>query len=119
MSADYFFTSIPEVSVETLAEQLSEQSETLQLLDVREPQELAIASLAGFRNLPLSEFPDWSRQIERHLNPHQETLVICHHGMRSAQVCQWLIKQGFTNVKNVGGGIDAYSLRIDPSLPRY
>ncbi|MHC5832212.1 MAG: rhodanese-like domain-containing protein, partial [Nostoc sp.] len=42
-----------------------------------------------------------------------------HHGIRSAQMCQWLIAQGFTNVQNISGGIDAYSLLVDPSIPQY
>ncbi len=48
-----------------------------------------------------------------------ETLVLCHHGIRSAQMCQWLVDQGFTNVKNIMGGIDAYSILVDPSVPQY
>lgn len=109
--------SISEISVEALADRLTDPT-TRQLLDVREPQEVAIAHLREFENLPLSEFPAWSNQINR-LDPHAETIVLCHHGIRSAQVCQWLLDQGFTNVKNVAGGIEAYSLKVDPSIPRY
>ncbi|WP_019502748.1 rhodanese-like domain-containing protein [Pseudanabaena sp. PCC 6802] len=108
------------ISVEELAIYLnSGDLESLQLIDVREPEELAIASLEGFRNLPLSQYPEWSGQISTILDPHAETLVLCHHGMRSAQMCEWLISQGFTNVKNISGGIDAYSLAVDPSVPQY
>lgn len=110
---------IAEISVDALSRYLAEQPEQVQLLDVREPQELAIAQLPGFQNLPLSQFPQWSGQIHQHLDPHTETLVLCHHGMRSAQMCHWLQSQGFTQVKNVAGGIDAYAARIDPSVPRY
>ncbi len=113
------FESIPEVSVEVLAERLAQPTLPRQLLDVREPQEVAIAALQEFENLPLSQFPAWSELIGSRLDPQAETIVLCHHGIRSAQVCQWLLQQGFTNVKNVSGGIDAYSLRIDPALPRY
>lgn len=118
MSDQSLFTSIPEISVETLAERLTCPT-PLQLLDVREPQEVAIAHLSLFENLPLSQFPDWADQIEGLLDPHAETIVLCHHGIRSAQVCQWLLHQGFTSVKNVSGGIDAYSLKVDSSVPRY
>lgn len=111
------FGSIPEISVEALAERLACPT-PLQLLDVREPQEVAIAHLSRFENLPLSKFP-WADQTERRLDPHVETIVLCHHGIRSAQACQWLLHQGFTAVKNVSGGIDAYSLKVDPSVPRY
>lgn len=109
---------IPEVSVETLADYFA-QPESVQLVDVREPEEVAIAGLPDFQHFPLSQYPHWSAQIQHHLDPHTETLVICHHGIRSAQMCQWLLAQGFTDVKNVAGGIDAYSVRVDPSVPRY
>ncbi len=112
------FASIPEVSVEGLSQRLAEPTD-LQLVDVREPEELAIASLSGFTNLPLSQFQQWSEQIQQTLDPHQETLVLCHHGLRSAQMCNWLIQQGFTNVKNIAGGIHAYAVKVDPSVPTY
>jgi rhodanese-related sulfurtransferase len=108
------------ISVEELAVSLSSGDlNSLQLIDVREPEELEIASLEGFRNLPLSQYPEWSGRISTILDPHAETLVLCHHGMRSAQMCEWLVSQGFTNVKNISGGIDAYSLAVDPSVPQY
>lgn len=112
--------TIAQISVEELAERLKNgPSEPLQLIDVREPTELAIAQLQGFQNLPLSQFVQWSNNIQTQLDPHTETLVLCHHGVRSAQMCQWLIQQGFTKVKNIAGGIDAYSLRVDPAIERY
>jgi rhodanese-related sulfurtransferase len=111
-------SSIPEVSVEELGQALTEGGDR-QFVDVREPQELEMAQVEGFQNLPLSAYGEWSPKIMTILDPEKETLVMCHHGMRSAQMCQWLIQQGFTNVKNVAGGIDAYSLLVDPLIPRY
>jgi rhodanese-related sulfurtransferase len=111
--------SIAQISVEALAQRTTAASEELQLIDVREPQELALASINGFENFPLSTHAEWSETIQTRLDPHKETLVLCHHGMRSAQMCQWLISQGFTNVKNIAGGIDAYSIVVDRSVPRY
>lgn len=113
------FASVPEIGVETLASCLAKPASHIQLVDVREPQEIAIANLEQFTNLPLSQFSQWSESIQTHLDPHIETLVMCHHGVRSAQVCRWLLNQGFIDVKNVSGGIDAYSIRVDPSIPRY
>lgn len=110
---------VSHISVEELAQRLSTSDSTIQLVDVREPQELAIASLEGFVNLPLSEFAEWGDQVPTLFNPHAETFVLCHHGVRSAQMCQWLLAQGFTNVKNIAGGIDAYSLLVDPAIPQY
>jgi rhodanese-related sulfurtransferase len=108
-----------QITVEELAERMAAGPEDLQLVDVREPEELAIAQVDGFTSLPLSQFQQWSGDIRDRLNPDAETLVMCHHGMRSAQMCQWLINQGFTNVKNISGGIDAYSVAVDQSVPRY
>lgn len=108
-----------QISVEEFAQLHANAPEPLQLVDVREPQELALAQLAGFENLPLSEFAEWSGQIHTRLDSEKPTLVLCHHGMRSAQMCQWLMSQGFTDVKNIAGGIDAYSIGVDPTIPQY
>ncbi|AUT04404.1 rhodanese-related sulfurtransferase [Nostoc sp. CENA543] len=110
---------ITQISVEELAQRLAANDASIQLIDVREPQEVALAKISGFVNLPLSEFTQWSEQIPTKFDPDAETLVLCHHGMRSAQMCQWLMAQGFTNVKNIAGGIDAYSLVVDSSIPQY
>ncbi len=120
MSSQSFSQPIPQISVEELAARLqSGSTEELQLIDVREPEEVAKANIEGFDILPLSQFPDWANQIQTRFDSQAETLVMCHHGIRSAQMCQWLRHQGFTNVKNVAGGIDAYSLLVDPTVPRY
>lgn len=119
MADRFSMQPIPQMTVEQLAQRLEGSPERVQLLDVREPAEVQIAFIEGFANLPLSEFAQWSEQITTQLDPHAETLVLCHHGIRSAHMCQWLIAQGFTNVKNIVGGIDAFSQIVDPSLPRY
>ncbi|HEY9816814.1 MAG TPA: rhodanese-like domain-containing protein [Candidatus Obscuribacterales bacterium] len=119
------YEALPQISVEDFAEYLAQRQDhpgvvaPLQLLDVREPQEVAIAHLEGFMNLPLSQFADWSDQVLTQLDPDTETIVMCHHGIRSAQMCQWLAHQGYTNVKNLAGGIAAYAIRVDPSVPQY
>ena len=110
---------LPEVTVKELAQMLEDPSDTRQLIDVRESWEVETAGLSNFVNLPLSEFAQWSEAIETRLDRDKETLVLCHHGMRSAQMCQWLINQGFTQVKNIAGGIDAYSIIVDSTVPRY
>lgn len=111
--------SLPQITVKELAEKLTHSPETVQLVDVRESWEIETASVQGFANLPLSQFSEWSDNIYTHLDPEKETLVMCHHGVRSAQMCGWLMQQGFTNVKNIAGGIDAYSAIVDPTVPRY
>lgn len=114
------WNAIEQISVDELAQRLkSEDMKDLQLIDVREPEEVAIAQIAAFDVLPLSQFAEWADSAISRLDPHAETLVLCHHGVRSAQMCQWLQHQGFTNVKNVAGGIDAYSRVVEPTIPQY
>jgi len=114
---------VSQISVRELGQILSnmtpEPGSELQLVDVRESMEVEMAHLPGFQVFSLSEFPTWSQNITTTLAPHKETLVLCHHGVRSAQMCQWLVTQGFSQVKNIVGGIDAYSSSVDPSVPRY
>lgn len=107
------------IDVEQLAERIASESEPPQLIDVREPEELEIVALDGFLNLPMSRASEWVMQAPHQLDPHGETFVMCHHGVRSAYACQWLQEVGFTNVWNVSGGIDAYAIRVDRDLPRY
>jgi len=89
------------------------------LLDVREPWEVALASIRrdGVRTLhiPMNQLP--GRLAE--LDPAQPVVCICHHGMRSAQVVAFLERQGFESAYNLAGGIDAWSTQIDPGVPRY
>ncbi|WP_448526228.1 rhodanese-like domain-containing protein [Parathermosynechococcus lividus] len=108
-----------QISVKELAQRLASEAPMLQLIDVREPSEWAIAHLPHFTLLPLSQFAEWSPQIRQIFDPTKETLVLCHHGVRSAQMGHWLVQQGFCNVKNIVGGIDAYATAVDPTLPRY
>jgi rhodanese-related sulfurtransferase len=108
-----------EIDAPTLAQKLEADPEGLQLIDVREPWEVKTAAIAGFVNLPLSQFAHWEMKIHQWFDAEAETIVLCHHGIRSAQMCHWLMHQGFTQVKNLVGGIDAYAIEVDPSVPRY
>jgi len=90
-----------------------------QLLDVREPWEVATASLAlpgaRLQTIPMQQVP--SRLAE--LDPQQPVLALCHHGVRSLQVALFLDRQGFARTYNITGGIDAWSRQIDPAVPLY
>ncbi|MEM7063090.1 MAG: rhodanese-like domain-containing protein [Cyanobacteria bacterium P01_B01_bin.77] len=108
---------VEEISAPDFAQRLAETE--LQLVDVRELEEVEIANLPHFIHLPLSQYADWADQIFSHLDPSLETIVMCHHGMRSAQMCQWLQRQGFERTKNLSGGIDAYARLVDTTIPRY
>lgn len=103
-----------------LAARLREQV-GLQLVDVREDGELALARLAEpVIHLPLSKASDWAPRIDGLLDRQRPVVVLCHAGMRSWQLGCWLIQeQGFTDVWNLEGGIEAWSLQVDPSVPRY
>jgi rhodanese-related sulfurtransferase len=91
------------------------QGDALFLLDVREPQEYHYAKIGGSTLIPLQQIP--ARIGE--LDPKRNIVVVCHHGMRSMQAAHYLAHQGFTNVANLTGGIDAWSLQCDSSVPRY
>ena len=65
--------------------------------------------------MPMQEVPERIGELE----PARETVVICHHGSRSALVARFLSRSGFGKVLNLEGGLDAYSLNADPSVPRY
>ncbi len=85
------------------------------LLDVREPQEFEFARIEGACLIPLGDLPNRYEEIER----DAEIVVYCHHGIRSLQAAVFLLQKGFTQVKNLAGGIDAWSLQADPQVPRY
>lgn len=85
------------------------------LLDVREPGEHAVCQIAGSSLMPMNSVP--ARLAE--LDPARETVVICHHGGRSMQVAMFLERQGFANVINLAGGVDAWAAQVDPAMPRY
>lgn len=103
-----------EISVTDLKQKL-DAGEKPQLIDVRETWELEICQLAGVKNLPMSEISSRTQDIEA----AAETIIICHHGGRSMQVAMWLEQQGFAEMTNLVGGMDAWALEIDPSMGRY
>jgi rhodanese-related sulfurtransferase len=105
---------IGEILPEELSERLKRGERPL-VLDVREPEEIAIASFPGATHIPMGDIP--SRLTE--LDPDQETVVVCHHGIRSAQVAMYLARLGFERVSNLSGGIDLWSATVDPAVPRY
>ena len=92
-----------------------DNGDTLVLLDVREPWENSLAKLGGSVLIPLGTLP----QSLSRLDKNTEIIAYCHHRMRSADATGFLLQQGFTNVKNLVGGIDAWSIQVDNSVPRY
>jgi rhodanese-related sulfurtransferase len=113
---------VPEVSVHELARKLG-SDESFVLLDVREPWEfdqamivdsrLKVAPLSRLAQLGAETLPEEVGQKDT------EILVLCHHGVRSANVTQWMLAQGWTNVASIHGGIAAYAREIDDSVGKY
>jgi rhodanese-related sulfurtransferase len=91
-----------------------EAGSTPALLDVRDPWEHELVALPGSRLIPLDQLETRADELPT----DQEVVVYCHHGMRAAAAVQWLRAQGVPAV-NLRGGIDAWALQVDPSLPRY
>ena len=85
------------------------------LRDVREPFEVATVAVPGSRHIPMRQIPESLATLPR----DQPILVLCHVGARSLRVTQFLRTNGFTQVSNVAGGIDAWAEQIDSTLARY
>ena len=92
-----------------------EQNNPPTLLDVREEWEMARCRIPGSTWIPMGQI--MARVSE--LNKTSETVVICHHGIRSWQVAKFLERDGFPDVINLTGGIDAWAKEIDPAMPIY
>ena len=107
-------SNAPEISVEEL-KALLDAGEELQLLDVREAWEHEAAALPGARLIPLMELPQRASELDK----SKPVVAYCHVGGRSARATAFLRKSGFSRALNLAGGIDAWSERIDPSVPRY
>jgi adenylyltransferase/sulfurtransferase len=105
---------LPEMTPEELATRLA-RGENLDVVDVREPFEWAIARLPGARLVPLGTVPDAADTFPR----DRDIVVYCHHGMRSAAAVEWLRGHGVARVHNLAGGIDRWSVEVDAGVPRY
>lgn len=104
-----------EITVNEMKEK-KENKEPFFLLDVRENFEYQIANLNGTL-IPLDELPSRLNELEDKKN--DEVIVMCRSGARSANACRFLLDKGFTNVKNLKGGINQWAREIDTSLPVY
>jgi len=110
-------TDIPKtITVEELNER-RQKGENPTVLDVRNPDELEIASIEDTLKIPMPEIPDRVNELAEHKD--QELIVMCHHGGRSQRVCNFLEDQGFEKVRNLTGGIHHWSTKIDSDVPTY
>jgi rhodanese-related sulfurtransferase len=96
---------------------LLDRNEDFLLVDCREVDELKTARIEGSKLIPMREIPARLSELE----PFREKRIVvhCHHGGRSFRVTDWLRQQGFASAQNMTGGIDAWSLEVDPGVPRY
>jgi rhodanese-related sulfurtransferase len=85
------------------------------LLDVREPWEFQICQIDGSKLIPMGQLVNAITSLD----PERETVVICHHGIRSRQVARYLDYQGFSNVINLSGGVDAWARDVDRQMATY
>jgi adenylyltransferase/sulfurtransferase len=105
----------PEITPEELQAELARKGSNLVLIDVREPHEWDIAHIEGARLIPLGQLPE--RLAE--LDGHAEIVTHCHHGVRSMKALALLKGAGFSRVRSLAGGIDAWADRIEVGMPRY
>ena len=86
------------------------------LIDVREPWEFETARIDSSVLMPMGDVPSRAHQ---ELDPEERLVVLCHHGIRSMNVTNWLRQQGFEQAQSVRGGIDAWAAEVDPTVHRY
>jgi len=103
-----------EISAADAAALLKEKG--AKLIDVREPWEYSTTHIEGSVLIPMGEVPARAHQ---ELDPEERLVVVCHHGIRSMNVAVWLRNQGFEQAQSLRGGIDAWSVQVDPTVPRY
>lgn len=105
-----------QITPRQLAERLNDPHRPAPLLlDVREPWELEICRIEGSVAMPMGSVPARFPELDR----ERETVVICHHGGRSAQVCMFLGRQGFSHVINLAGGVAGWAAQVDPGMAQY
>ncbi len=106
---------ILELSPAQLQDKLSVKNSAVNLLDVREPDEYEHCHIQGSINVPASEI---LHQLDD-MDQNKDLVLICHHGIRSRKIGSLLASRGFDRIFNLKGGIDAWSIEVDASVPRY
>lgn len=104
-----------EITPAQLHQWRAETPEAFTLVDCREADEWEVCRIDGARLVPLSQFAELA---PRQLSPKTPIVVYCHHGMRSLRAANWLRQKGF-QAWSLAGGIEAWSVEIDPAVPRY
>ena len=110
-----YYSDVPEISVREARTILDSGRTDVILLDVRDSWELDVACVRPYVHIPMNSLPDRLSELD----PNMEILVFCRTGHRSGKVTEFLLQHGFTNVKNVRGGIHRWADDIDPELTKY
>jgi rhodanese-related sulfurtransferase len=100
----------------TQVKALQQRGETFTLLDVRATSEYAASRIEGAKHMPMGDIPSRAHQ---ELDPDDHIVVVCHHGVSSLMVANWLRQQGYENVQSMRGGIDGWARTVDPKVPLY
>jgi len=111
----------PALPIETTPQDIQRRlaaCEKLLLIDVREPNEFQAARISNAELIPMRTIPAQLQRLEA-AGDDATLIVYCHHGIRSLNVVNWLREQGVPGCQSMAGGIDRWSLEIDPSVPRY
>ncbi len=106
-----------EISPQQVRERM-QRGEKLELVDVREPEEFAVARIEGFQLVPMQTVPAELQRLEA-MADEADLAILCHHGVRSLNVAAWLRQRGIENCFSIAGGIDRWSTEVDPTVPRY
>jgi len=106
--------SVTQISAKDLQKKITKGGPLI-LLDVREPHEFEFAHIKGSQHIPLHQIPQRVDEIDSTI----ECVAICHHGIRSQQAAVFLAHSGLTNIYNLSGGIDAWSVDCDSTVSRY
>jgi len=85
------------------------------VLDVREPWEVQVCAIAGSMHIPIREIPACLAELDR----DRDVVAVCHHGVRSLSVVNFLAAQGFTRIYNLDGGINAWAREVEPGMAKY
>jgi len=106
---------IRQLTVLELKARLDQGNKDFTLLDVRESWECNICALPDAKIIPMREIPARAAELPK----DREIVVVCHHGVRSQQVVNYLERMGFTRLNNLVGGINAWAREIDPKMAKY
>lgn len=107
--------TLQQLNVRDLKARLDRPGEKPLLLDVREGWEVNLCAIDGSLHIPMGQIPMRLKELD----PNQEIVVVCHHGIRSNQVAHYLARNGFTRLYNLAGGVDAWAREIDKRMHTY